>query len=140
MLETEKAAIRRVYEEVWVKNNLQAMDEICVPNLVTHGTPEGTPTVLEGWRTYFRMIQKAFPDTKFTIEDQIAEVDKVVTRWKTTGTQTGEFMNIPASRKKITITGIEIDRFNNGKIVEDWNEFDQMGLMQQIGVVPMPGD
>jgi steroid delta-isomerase-like uncharacterized protein len=140
MLETEKAAIRRIYDEVWNKKNLEALDEIAAPNLVTHDAPAGLPAGVEGWKTYFGMILKAFPDTKFTIEDQIGEGSKVVTRWSTTGTQTGEFMGNPPSGKKISITGIEIDRFANGKIVEDWSEFDQMSLMTQIGIVPMPGD
>lgn len=85
------------------------------------------------------MFMSAFPDTKMTVEQQIAEGDKVVTRWKAQGTHKGELMGIPPTGKQVTVTGISIERIVGGMIVESWEEFDQMGMMQQLGVIPAPG-
>jgi predicted ester cyclase len=86
------------------------------------------------------MFLSAFPDTKMTIEDQLAEGDKVTTRWTATGTHTGELMGIPATGKAVTVTGFDITRYSGGKSVEHWGQFDQMGMMQQLGVIPTPGE
>ena len=88
---------------------------------------------------YYATYRAAFPDTHLTIEDQIAEGDKVVTRWTATGTNQGTLMGIPPSGKRVTITGISITRIANGKAVEDWVNFDTLGMLQQIGAIPTPG-
>jgi steroid delta-isomerase-like uncharacterized protein len=85
------------------------------------------------------MYLAAFPDLHLTIEDQIAEGDKVVIRWTAHGTHKGNFMGIPPTGKEAVVTGITIDRFANGKTVEAWNNSDDLGLLQQLGVVPAPG-
>jgi predicted ester cyclase len=85
------------------------------------------------------MYLGAFPDLKVTSDFQVAEGDKVVMRWTGTGTHTGELMGIPATGKRIEMTGIGIQRIAGGRIVEEWVESDQMGMMQQLGVVPPPG-
>lgn len=82
------------------------------------------------------MYLTAFPDLHFTFEDFIAEGDQVVVRWTPSGTQKGELMGIPPSGKSFSATGIEIYRFEGGKIVEHWLESDMLGLLQQLGVVP----
>ncbi len=79
---------------------------------------------------------RAFPDADITIEDQLVEGDRVVTRWTGRGTQTGEFMEMPPSGKKVAVPGVQIDRFSGGKIVEEWTLFDQLGMLQQLGAVP----
>ena len=84
------------------------------------------------------MFLSAFPDTQMTVEDELADGDKVATRWTATGTHTGELMGIPPTGKQVTVTGMDINRLVGGKIVEHWGEFDQMGMMQQLGVVPAP--
>jgi predicted ester cyclase len=84
-------------------------------------------------------FKSAFPDLHFTIEDTLVEGDKIVWRWSSTGTNTGSMMGMPSTNKKATITGIEIYRIANGKIAERWGNFDQLGMLQQLGVVPMPG-
>jgi steroid delta-isomerase-like uncharacterized protein len=81
----------------------------------------------------------AFPDLKLMVEDQIAEGDKVVTRWSATGTHQGELLGIPPTGKQTTATGITIDRIQGGKIVETWTHWDNLGLLQQLGVVPQMG-
>lgn len=94
---------------------------------------------MEGTKAFTGMYRSAFPDTKMTIDLQIAEGDKVTTRWTAHGTHKGELMGIPATGKQVTITGVGIDRIAGGRIVETWGEFDLMGMMQQLGVVPSPG-
>jgi predicted ester cyclase len=81
----------------------------------------------------------AFPDLKVTSEFELADGDKVVMRWTAAGTHNGELMGIPPTGKRVQMTGISISRVAGGKIVEEWNETDQMNLMQQLGVVPAPG-
>jgi predicted ester cyclase len=81
---------------------------------------------------------RAYPDAHITVEEQLAEGDRVVTRWTGHGTQTGEFMEMPPSGKKVAVLGVQIDRFSGGKIVESWVLFDQLGMLQQLGAVPAP--
>ena len=85
------------------------------------------------------MYRTAFPDIHFTIDEQIAEGDTVMTRWTARGTQTGELAGMPPTGKSVTVTGIVVDRFSNGMIAETWAIFDQFGMMQQLGVIPSPG-
>ena len=85
------------------------------------------------------MYRSAFPDAHFTIEDQIVEGDKVVTRYTATGTQKGELMGIPPTERRVTVTGINITRLDGGKIVEGWTNFDALGMLQQLDVIRAPG-
>lgn len=139
MYEENKALARRLFEDIWNKGDLDAFDEIYAPDIVNHTLPPGIPQGIEGNKMFTKMYLTAFPDTKMTIDLQIAEGDKVVTRWHAEGTHKGELMGIPATGKQATVTGIVIDRIAGGRIVESWGEFDQMGMMQQLGVVPTPG-
>lgn len=140
MSEENKALVRRVYEQVWNNKDLDALDELFAPDIVNHEAPPGLPPGIEGSKAYLGMFMSAFPDTQMTIEDQIAEGDKVLTRWTATGTHTGELMGIPATGKQVTVTGLDLSRIAGGKVVEAWGQFDQMGMMQQLGVVPTPGE
>jgi len=88
---------------------------------------------------FYGAFISAFPDVYIQVQDQVAEGNKVVTSWVATGTHKGELMGIPATGRSVTVGGIAIDRFEDGKSVEHWEIFDQMGLMQQLGVVPVPG-
>lgn len=92
-----------------------------------------------GMKQFISMFRTAFPDLHSTVEDQVAEGGKVVTRWTARGTHRGSLMDIPATGKTVTMSGITINRLAGSKIVETWNTFDQLGLMQQLGVVPPPG-
>jgi len=85
------------------------------------------------------MLHMAFPDVRLTIEDMVAEGDKVAVRWAWSGTHRGEYMGIAPTGKEVTYTGITIHRITGGKIVESWDEVDNLGLMQQLGVAPPPG-
>jgi steroid delta-isomerase-like uncharacterized protein len=137
--EENKALMRRELEEVWNKHNPDAVDEIYAPDFVNHSAPPGMPNDREGFKAFVGANLGAFPDVKVTIDTLVAEGDKVVSRWTGTGTHTGELMGIPATGKQVNMTGITIVRVADGKIAEFWMESDQMGMMQQLGVVPPPG-
>jgi steroid delta-isomerase-like uncharacterized protein len=140
LAETNKAVARRFLEEVWNKGKLAVLDEIIAKDHVNSGpgTLPGLPTGPEGSKQLVTVYRNAFPDVHFTIDEQIAEGDKVVTRWTAHGTHKGELVGIPATGKSSTVTGIGVDRIVNGKIVESWGIFDQFGMMQQLGVIPTP--
>jgi predicted ester cyclase len=91
---------------------------------------------LEGLKKTVAMYRTAFPDISFTIEEQIAEGDMVATRWTGTGTNEGELMGMSPTGKHSVVTGIGIDRIENGKIVESWGNWDTLGMLQQIGAIP----
>jgi predicted ester cyclase len=93
---------------------------------------------MEGFKQFFPMLYAAFPDWHATIEDVIAEGDKVVHRIKGGGTHKDEWMGIAATGKQVTTTGILIYRIDNGKIVEEWLQYDVLGVMQQLGAIPRP--
>ena len=137
--EDNKAAVRRFYEEVINKKNLAAIDEFIDPHGIDHALPPGMPGGIEGSKQFIGMYLTAFPDLHFTVEDMIAEGDRVVSRLTTRGTHKGALMGIPPTGKQVTITGIDINRIVGGKSVEHWLEMDTMGMMQQIGVIPAPG-
>jgi steroid delta-isomerase-like uncharacterized protein len=138
--ETNKTVSRRFFEEVFGKGKLNVLDEIIASDHVNSGpgTLPGLPTGPEGAKQLVTVYRNAFPDIHFTIDEQIAEGDKVVTRWTGHGTNKGELLSMPATGKSSTVTGIVVDRFANGKIAESWGIFDQFGMMQQLGLIPTP--
>jgi steroid delta-isomerase-like uncharacterized protein len=137
-IEANKAIARRLAEEVQNQQNLAAMDELYAPNYVYHAA-HGVPPTLEGNKQFFKMLFAAFPDLQLTIHDQIAEGDKVVTRKTMAGTHQGAFVGIPATGKRMTQEILEILQIEDGKIVGNWMFYDRLGLMYQLGVLPLPG-
>jgi steroid delta-isomerase-like uncharacterized protein len=137
--EENKALARRLIEEMFNRGNLDAADEIFAPDHVNHdpGSPEEIRGP-EGFKSYVGVYRTAFPDLRITIEDQVAEGDKVVTRWTASGTHQGDLMGIAPTGRRATVTGITIDRISGGKVEETWTNFDAMGMMQQLGVIPSP--
>ena len=139
--ETNKALASRVLLEAFSQGKMGVVDEAIAPNHVNTG-PAALPGMAngpEGTKMLMSMYRTAFPDLHFKIEEQTAEGDTVVTRWSSGGTHKGVLMGIPATGKAASVTGVTIDRFANGKVVHSWGIFDQMGLMQQLGIIPMPG-
>jgi steroid delta-isomerase-like uncharacterized protein len=138
MSEQNKQLIRRVFEEVYNQGNLDVVEDLASRDFVAHSPsedirgPAGVKQFVTGLRT-------AFPDFHTTIEDQIAEGDRVVTRFTATGTHTGTYKGMPPTGRRGTMTGIDIERIVDGKSVECWTNTDDLGLLQQLGVVPMPG-
>lgn len=137
MSEQNKQLVRRAVEEVWNRGNYAVVDELVANDFVIHAsTPEEEIHGPEGAKQYFVELRQAFPDIHFTVEDQIAEGDRVVTRWTARATHTGPFHGIPPTGAQGAITGIDIDRIANGKVVECWVNLDELGLLQQLGVIP----
>jgi steroid delta-isomerase-like uncharacterized protein len=136
MSEENKAIARRFYE-LWESGELDALGEVVAEDSVDHDpyNPHGQEG-LEGAKKTIAMYRAAFPDTRFAIDDQVADGDKVVTRWTATGTHEGELMGVPPSGERVTITGTTIDRFENGKITEGWTNWDTLALMHAIGATP----
>jgi steroid delta-isomerase-like uncharacterized protein len=138
-VEENKTIGRRAFEEIWNQGNLSAIDELYDANQVSHGLGMEVPPGVAGLKQFVSIYRTAYPDTHFTVEDQIAEGDKVATRWTAIGTHRGELMGILPTGKRVTVTGMAINRIAGGKIVETWNNFDALGQLQQLGVLPAPG-
>ncbi len=135
-----KAVARRVIEELFNQGNLDAADELFTPNYILHD-PASLEEVRgpEGFKRFVGMFRAAFPDLHVTIEDQVAEGNEVVTRYTVQGTHQGELMGLPPSGNRMTLTGVGVSRISGGKFEETWDHYDALGLMRQIGVVPLPG-
>jgi predicted ester cyclase len=136
-VEENKATDRRYVAEVLNSGNLAAIDQIMAPGYVGH-VPGFPPSDREGDKQLIAMFHRAFPDLRFTLEDQIAEGDRVVHRLSVVGTHRGEFMGIPPTGRRVSVTGVNINRFADGRVVEAWGFMDMLGLMQQLGAVPSP--
>jgi steroid delta-isomerase-like uncharacterized protein len=138
MSEENKALERRMYEEIFNKKNMAAVEQFFATDWVCHPLPPGMPPGLDGMKQWHALMNKAFPDMQVKLEDIVAEGDKMACRWAATATHKGEFMGMPSTNKQVTITGLHIDRIASGKIAETWNYSDMMGVMQQLGMKP-PG-
>ncbi len=137
--EKNKEKVRRFYEEAHGEGKVELVDELLDPDFVCHdpnsesGEVRGSETVKEEIE-YFRNA-----GLTFTVEDQIAEGDKVVTRWTAAGTHQGEFFGVAGTGKRIEMTGINIERFDeSGKLVEEWPEYNLLGVLRQIDAIPEP--
>ncbi len=140
--EDNKASVRRWIEEGWNQRNWAVFNELAASNWIYHDP--GLPNVrtLEDYKRWATETHNALPDAHFTIDDMIAEGDKVVVRGTFRGTNTGDIvtpMPLPATGKQVAVSGITIVRFAGGKGVEVWNQTDTLGIMQQLGVIPAPG-
>ncbi len=136
--EDNKALVQRFVDEVQSAGNIDLIDEVCSPEFVNHSAPPGIPPDCEGIKILTSMFREAFPDSYFTVEDMVAEGDKVVTRKTFHGTHEGEFIGIPPSGRAVSMGLIDIVRISDGKVVEHWSMGDSLGMMQQLGVIPQP--
>jgi steroid delta-isomerase-like uncharacterized protein len=139
-VEGNKALQRHLFEEMnkGKAATLAAMDETYATDFVYH---QADGTDISGLKNKTQLLSEvfnAFPDRHSTIDDMVAEGDKVAVRWTWTATHKGELMGIPSTNKKITIWGISIDCIVDGKFVERWERLDTLGWMQQLGVMPTP--
>lgn len=139
-MSTEKnKEISRRFWELFDAGKIEAIEqELLDPKGVFHFPGMPAPLNVEAFRQVGVAFRTGFPDLRTMVEFQVAEGDKVVSRLVSTGTHRGEFQGIPATGKKVKTEGIVIERIVNGKIVERWDEFDAVGMMQQLGVMPMP--
>ncbi len=132
--EMNKALVGRFYHEVFNQKNLAAVDSLVARDIVDHGAFPGQAPGAAGVKQTCAMLLAAFPDLRFTIEDQVAEGDRVVTRW----TARGEFMGSAPTGKPTTTAGIGIDRITGGQLAESWLQWDGLGLLEQLGASPEP--
>jgi predicted ester cyclase len=135
--EENKAVARRFLNEIFNKGNFDYADEVYDENVIAH-TPFGDIKGRDGLKQ-FNMLIKAFPDIVMTIEDQVAEGDKVVNRFTFTGTHEGEFMGIAPTGKSFKFSGINIQVIVDGKFIEGWSVMDILSLYQQLGAISLPG-
>ena len=136
MTEKNMALARKVFEDVQSKGNTALIDELVTSDYVGH-TPFGDIHGPDGARQFDAMLRKAFPNYQVTVEDQIAQGDRVATRWTCRGTNKGEFQGMPPTGKSMEVSGMTIFRIANGKLVEGWNIPDVYGVLQQIGALPV---
>jgi predicted ester cyclase len=138
-LESNKAVVRRLFDEVWSAGNLALLDELLAPGFVDRSAQMGGgDSSAEGLRTQVRLFRTAFPDGRSHIDDLIAEGDRVVARWTDGGTHRGEWMGVAPTGTRVTITGIDIYRFEGDRIGEYWCKEDELGLLRQLGAIEAP--
>jgi predicted ester cyclase len=136
--EHNKAAKRR-YVDAFNAGNLDVFDELFAPNYVLHvpGAPD-----IEGPGALKEMVAgslESLSDVALTVEDMVAEGDRVATRWTLTALHTGDFMGVAPTTRRITIRGMIMDRFVDGRVVEAWDSFDAYGVLTQLGAIPSAG-
>jgi len=137
MLADNKAIVRRLYEEVWIKRKLEVVNELISPSHALQGpTFFGSSIGPEAYKRQVSILLEAYPDLRWAIEDIIAEKDKVVACWTYSGTHRGDYMGVPATNKKVSVSGITIHHIAGGKIMDSHTNWDALGLMQQLGAVP----
>ena len=135
MSEENKAIARRYIEDLWQKGNLNITDELLATDFVNHVAPPGSPSGRDGMKGLVTYVRSVFPDLAFTIEDVIAEGDKVVCRWTSYGTHRGKLWGISPTGKHIKIAGVTILRISGRRVVEHWVNSDDLGMVQQLGAV-----
>lgn len=138
MSETNKAVARRFYEAI-NGGNVDIVDQVIADNFVEHDQFAGLPPSKEGVRAFFTMFRQAFPDFEMTMEDMVAEGDKIFIRAVMRGTHRGEFMGIPPTGKRIDVPVADIVRFEGERVVEHWGVTDTGIMLQQLGVIELPG-
>ncbi len=134
--EQNKAVVRRFVEEVQNQKNWDSYDELNASDFVNLSAPPGVPSDKQGGKVFLASFLNAFPDCHVTIDDMIAEGDRVATKKTFTGTHTADLGDIPATGKRVTVQYVDILRLRDGKIIEHWLSMDQLSFMQQLGVIP----
>lgn len=137
MIEDERKAItRRAVEEIWNGRSLSAVYDFFPPDFSEAVPNFGLPPTREGMKLWVSMVLSAFPDMRFTIEEQVAEGDRVVTRWIARGTHRAEFLGLPATGRKVVLEGVTFARVSGGKVTERRAFWDRLSLIQQLGANP----
>src|SRR5579859_8037878 len=133
------AMYRRWFDEGCSQGNVDLADELYSPEYVSHSLPPDLPPTRDGLKTFIRALRDGIPDLDCPVEDVVAEGDRVAGRFSLRGTHSGTLLGIPPTHRRVDVGVMVIGRFDEtGKWVEDWNCWDQLGLMQQLGLVPAP--
>jgi steroid delta-isomerase-like uncharacterized protein len=136
--EANKALVHRFFEEVWSTGDLSRRDDFLAPEYRGHIPGAAVPIDRDGWTAWFQGFRSAFPDAGFTVEDLLADGDRVAARLTMRGTHLGPLNGVPATGRAVVVSGMSIERVADGRIVEGWNENDALGLLGQLGVLPPP--
>ncbi|HLI09773.1 MAG TPA: ester cyclase [Ktedonobacteraceae bacterium] len=134
--EANVAVARRVFDDLFSQGKLDAADEIYAPDHTSHDAQAPGVNGAAAMKHYIGMYRAAFPDLHMAVDDIVAEGDKVVIRWTARGTHRGELMGVPPTGKQAVVTGINIIRVKDGRVAEEWINWDTLGLLQQLGVAP----
>lgn len=137
VVERNRQVVIRYFEEVWNQGKLDVLDDLIAPHDVNHspGMPNPVPGP-EGLRPIVTALRNGIPDVKYTIQDMVVTTDKVAVRVVMTGTHAGDFFGIPATGRRVVVNQFQIERIENGKIVEHWRQSDDLGMMRQLGLMP----
>jgi len=138
MAEDNKGIVRRIVDEVFSRGKVGLADTLVAPGYVYHGPGGLEVRGPDGFKQLVNMYRSAFPDLTVTIDDLIAEGDKVTCRWTGQGTHKGDLAGIAPTGRAATVTGILVSRFSGGKLVEDWESWDEVGMLRQLGVTTIP--
>ena len=137
MSSENKALVVKWFEEVWNQGRIEAIDGMMAPNCRIHGLGP-TPQSPAQFKSFHTMYRDAFPDVTIHVDEVVAEGDLVAARWSATATHRGHGLGFAATNKPTQFTGMVFVRIENGKLVEGWNSFDQLGMLQQLGMVLRP--
>jgi len=136
--ESNKTVVRRYYDEVLNGRSIDTLDELAADDYVEHDPFPGQGDGRSDLKERARTLVTAFNPYRFTVEDVIAEGDRVVVRWTATGSHSGEFMGAPPTGREFTIAGIDIHAVRDERMAEHWHVVDQLALLQQLGLIPAP--
>jgi len=135
--EANKVLVKRYYDEVLNRGELGLLDQLATPDYDEHSPFPGQPNGIEGLKARVGAIIGAFSPV-FTLNEVLAEGDTVVVYWTNTGTHQGEFMGIPPTGRTVTVSGVDIHRLRDGRMAEHWHVIEQLQMLQQLGVIPVP--
>ena len=133
-----QSILQRIFDNAFNQGNLAAIDELVAPYGISHHLSWGMPANRMGLKQLIAMLRTAFPDLQCTIDDQIIEGDKIAAHWTMRGTHKGLFLGNPPTNKPILVQGLIYARIENNQLIENWTMIDQMGVLQQLGLVPPP--
>lgn len=136
LVDKNRQIVTRYFQEVWNQGRVDVLDELIAPDYVNHnpGTPNPVPGPA-GLKSIVAALREGMPDVRFEIQDMVVTPNKVAVRVVMTGTQTGNFFGIPATGKRVIVSQLQIERIENGKIVEHWRQTDDLGMMRQLGLI-----
>ncbi|MFN2561916.1 MAG: ester cyclase [Jatrophihabitans sp.] len=136
-VEQNKQVVGRYYSEVLNEGRTDLLSELALTDYVEHDPLPGQGDGRDDFVARVELLRSAFAPLRFTVEDVIAEGDRVVVRWSSTGRHTGEFVGIPPTDREYTISGIDIHRLDDGRMAEHWHVVDQLSQLQQLGLFPV---
>ena len=141
--EENKMAIRRLTDEALNQGNMDVLDHVLADTFTYHDPANPGVTSRDDYKQFVTALRTTFPDIHFTIEDEVADGDQLALRWTMRGTHRGDLVMpagpIPPTGKQVQVSGITLIRFTEGKVVEEWQNADNLGFLQQLGVIPTPG-